>query len=196
MSHATPIAYLVRHGETEWSRLGRHTGLSDIPLTPDGERAARLLTGLLAGQAFSAVWTSPLRRAHRTCDLVGLGDRAVVDGDLVEWDYGDYEGRRSDEIISGHPGWSLFRDGCPGGEGPAQVGARADRVLARLRADRGPVAIFSSGHLLRALAARWLGLDVEHGRLLALGTASLSVLGFEHGDRDPAILRWNQQAAP
>ena len=190
---AVPVVYLVRHGETEWAREGRHTGLSDIPLTTEGEAAARGMTNVLGAFTFAQVWTSPLQRARRTCELAGFGTRAQVEGDLVEWDYGAYEGLRSAEIHRERPEWSLFRDGCPRGEGAAEVGARADRLVQRLRASSGKILIFSSGHLLRVLAARWLGLDPAAGACVALFTASLSVLGYEHGDRDPVILLWNQQ---
>ncbi|HEX3133134.1 MAG TPA: histidine phosphatase family protein [Planctomycetota bacterium] len=193
MSHHTPAVYLVRHGETEWARDGRHTGLSDIPLTAVGEQAAKAMTNTLNGLIINQVWTSPLQRAKRTCELAGFGAQAQTEADLVEWNYGDYEGRRSAEIHRENPTWSVFRDGCPNGEMPAQIGARADRLVARLRTATGATLIFSSGHLLRALAARWLGLPVEAGSTLALSTASLSVLGYEHSDRDPVILLWNQQ---
>ena len=193
MSGATPVLYLVRHGETEWARNGRHTGLTDVPLTEAGEHSARLMTGVLGGLTFTQVWTSPLQRAVRTCELAGFGAQAQTEADLVEWDYGDYDGLRSVDILRERPVWSLFRDGCPNGEGPAQVGARVDRLIQRLRSCPGKTLIFSSGHLLRVLAARWLGLGPDGGRLFALSTASLSVLGYEHGDRDPAILLWNQQ---
>jgi probable phosphoglycerate mutase len=196
MGGATPAAVLVRHGETAWSASGRHTGLTDIALTAAGEDAARRLGGLLAGGAFARVWTSPLQRARRTCELAGFAARALIDADLVEWDYGEYEGLRSAEILAARPGWSLFADGCPGGEDPARVGVRADRVVGRLCAAGGTTLVFASGHLLRVLAARWLGLAPAEGRHLALATASLSVLGWEHGDRDPAILLWNRQPDP
>ncbi len=192
MSSATPAVYLVRHGETTWAREGRHTGLSDIPLTSTGEQAARRMADVLGRLTVTQVWTSPLQRAKRTCELSGFGARAQTEAELVEWDYGDYEGRRSAEIHCDHPTWSVFRDGCPNGETSAQVGARADRLVERLRTNNGATLIFSSGHLLRVLAARWLGLAPEAGRCLALSTASLSVLGYEHGDRDPVILLWNQ----
>jgi broad specificity phosphatase PhoE len=193
MSHHTPAVYLVRHGETEWARDGRHTGLSDIPLTSVGEQAAKDMANTLSGLTVNQVWTSPLQRAKRTCELAGFGARAQTEVDLVEWNYGAYEGRRSTEIHQENPTWSVFHDGCPNGESPIQISARADRLVARLRSATGATLIFSSGHLLRVLATRWLGLPVENGRSLALSTASLSVLGYEHGDRDPVILLWNQQ---
>jgi len=193
MSGPTPAIYLVRHGATEWALNGRHTGLTDIPLLEQGERDARGMGERLAGlgTTFSTVLTSPLQRAHRTCELAGFGAVAVVDHDLVEWDYGAYEGLRSVEIRQRAPDWSLFRDGCPDGESVAEVGARADRVLARLRAVDGVGLVFSSGHFLRVLAARWLGLEPAAGRVLALRTASLSVLGYEHGHVDPVLMLWN-----
>jgi broad specificity phosphatase PhoE len=191
VSDVLPVAYLTRHGETDWSLRGRHTGLTDVPLTERGERDARRLGQRLAGLSFTRVFTSPLRRASRTCELAGFGAVAEVGRDLVEWNYGDYEGLRTPEIRSKRPDWQLFRDGCPNGEQPDQVGARADRVLDRLRAIRGDVLLFSSGHFLRVLAARWLGLEPAAGRLLALGTASLSALGYEHDVAQPAIRLWN-----
>ena len=193
MSSATSVVYLVRHGETEWARNGRHTGLTDIPLTKTGEEAASLIANALANVTFAQVWTSPLQRAKRTCELAGFGARAQTEADLVEWDYGNYEGLRSVEIHQQRPGWLVFNDGCPGGEMPAQVGARVDRLIQRLHSQTGKTLIFSSGHLLRVMAARWLGIKAEDGRHFALSTASLSILGYEHGDRDPAIMLWNHQ---
>jgi probable phosphoglycerate mutase len=186
-----PLVYLARHGETEWSLSGRHTGLTDIPLTPRGEEGARALAAPLDGIAFEQVFTSPLQRAKRTSELAGFGASAAVDSDLVEWDYGNYEGRKTDEIVAERPGWQLFRDGCPGGELPAQVGARADRVIARVRAATGNTLLFSSGHFLRTLAARWLGLPPGDGRLLYLSTATLSTLGYEHSVTEPVLRLWN-----
>src|SRR5437660_445413 len=154
-----PLIYLARHGETAWSLSGQHTGRTDLPLTESGERNARLLGERLKSLTFAKVWTSPLQRAARTCELAGFKSVAEGDHDLLEWDYGHYEGRRSAEIRAEHPGWDLFRDGCPGGETPEQVGVRADAVVKRVRAIDGNVLLFSSGHLLRALAARWLGLQ-------------------------------------
>ncbi|HEY1453378.1 MAG TPA: histidine phosphatase family protein [Roseiarcus sp.] len=187
-----PSVTLVRHGETEWSASGRHTGRTDIPLTEVGERKARALSERLKGAAFDRVFTSPLQRAARTCSLAGFGDGAVVDADLLEWNYGDYEGRITKEILAERPGWLLFRDGCPNGEQPADVGQRADRVIARLRAKDVGAILFSSGHILRVLAARWLGLPPSEGRLFLLGTASVSVLGYEHDKSEPAIALWNE----
>ena len=183
---------LARHGETAWSAAGRHTGRTDVPLSEDGERKARALRDRLAGQTFDRVFTSPLQRAARTCALAGFGDRAVVDDDLLEWDYGDYEGRTTHEILADRPGWLIFRDGCPRGETAAGVGARVDRVIARLRAVDDRAIVFSSAHVLRVLTARWLGLPPSEGRLFKLDTASVSVLAYEHDDRDePVVALWN-----
>ncbi len=191
MSDILPVIYLARHGETAWSLTGQHTGLTDVPLTERGERNARRLGERLAGMAFTKVFTSPLQRAARTCELAGFGAAAEVDCDLVEWNYGDYEGLRTVEIHAAHPDWQLFRDGCPGGESPDQVGARADRVVSRVRAMKGDVLIFSSGHCLRVLAARWLGLEPAAGRFFILNTASVSVLGYENNLCQPVIRQWN-----
>lgn len=188
---ALPNLYLARHGETAWTITGQHTGLTDLPLTPRGEDNARRLGERLEGLTFAAVFTSPLQRAARTCELAGFGAVAQTEPDLVEWNYGRYEGKRSVEIRAEAPDWQLFRDGCPDGESPAQIAARADRVIARLRAVGGDVLCFSSGHILRVLAARWLGLPVDGGRLLLLGTASLSALSYEHSLAEPAIRLWN-----
>jgi broad specificity phosphatase PhoE len=186
-----PFVYLVRHGETEWSLSGQHTGRTDLPLTEEGVRKARGLRERLKGIPFARVFTSPLQRAARTCELAGFGEAAKLDPDLLEWDYGDYEGRKSSEILSQRPGWLLFRDGCPNGEQPADVGARADRVIARLRASDEPAIVFSSGHILRVLAARWLGLAPPEGRLFVLGTTSVSILGYEHDKNEPVLSLWN-----
>ena len=196
MSEALPVVYLARHGETAWSLSGQHTGLTDIPLTERGEHAARRLGARLAGRPFAKVLTSPLQRAARTCELAGFGAAAEVDRDLVEWNYGAYEGRRSVEIHAERPDWDLFRDGCPGGESPDQVGARADRVLSRIRAVEGNALLFSSGHILRVLAARWLELEPGCGRSFMLDTASLSVLGYEHRRSQPVIRLWNDTGFP
>ncbi len=168
MTGILPVIYLVRHGETAWSLTGQHTGLTDVPLTERGERNARRLGERLAGLAFAKVFTSPLQRAARTCELAGFRAAAEVDADLVEWNYGKYEGLRTVEIHAKHPDWQLFRDGCPGGESPVQVGARADHVVSRVREIKGDVLIFSSGHFLRVLAARWLGLESAAGRFFIL----------------------------
>ena len=191
MTNGLPVTYLARHGETAWSLSGQHTGLTDIPLTERGERNAVRLGARLKDSAFAKVFTSPLRRAARTCELAGFGAAAEVDRDLLEWDYGEYEGRRTMDIREERPDWQLFRDGCPGGESPHQVGARADRVVGRVRAVRGDVLVFSSGHFLRVLAARWLGLEAAAGRYFVVGTASLSVLGYEHNLSEPAIQLWD-----
>jgi broad specificity phosphatase PhoE len=181
--------WLVRHGETEWSAAGRHTGRTDLPLTAAGEEAARGLGERLAGTDFARVLTSPLGRARDTCRLAGLSDRAEVLPDLREWDYGDYEGLTTPQIRDRRPGWSLWSDGCPNGESAADVGGRADKVISDVRAGHGPVAVFSHGHMLRVLAARWIGLDPAAGALLALDTASVSVLGYER--EQPVIRHWN-----
>jgi broad specificity phosphatase PhoE len=185
------VVYLARHGETEWSLAGRHTGLTDLSMTARGERNALALGERLRGRRFAQVYTSPLKRAMRTCELAGFQPVAELDRDLVEWDYGEYEGRTTVEIQRERPGWLLFRDGCPGGETPSQVAARADRVLARVRAAPGDVLVFSSGHFLRVLAARWLGLEAATGACFMLSTASLSSLGSEHDGADPVIRSWN-----
>jgi broad specificity phosphatase PhoE len=192
MSESLPVIYLVRHGETAWSLSGQHTGRTDLPLTERGERNARALGERLRGLVFAKVFTSPLQRAVRTCELAGYGGVAEIDPDLVEWDYGQYEGRRTAEIHAERPDWQLFCEGCPGGESPDQIGARADRVVGRVRAVKGDVLVFSSGHFLRVLAARWLGLDAAGGRYLLLSTASLSALGHEHHQAEPAIRLWNE----
>jgi broad specificity phosphatase PhoE len=186
-----PVIYLARHGETAWSVTGQHTGLTDLPLTERGERNALRLRKRLAGLVFAKVLTSPLQRAVRTCELAGFGGAAEVDPDLVEWNYGDYEGVRTAEIHATRPDWQLFRDGCPNGESPQDVGARADRVVSRVRAFKGDVLIFSSGHFLRVFAARWLGLEPFAGKLFMLDTASVSALSYEHDLSSPAIRFWN-----
>jgi len=185
------LIYLARHGETAWSRTGQHTGLTDLPLTEHGEKEARELGHRLAGRTFAKVFTSPLQRAARSRGLAGFGQAAETDPDLVEWNYGKYEGRRTAEIQIEAPDWQLFRDGCPGGETPAQIGARADRMLNRLRAANGNVLVFSSGHFLRVLAARFLGLEPAGGKYFTLSTASLSILGFENNSSQPVIRLWN-----
>jgi broad specificity phosphatase PhoE len=191
MPQTLPVVYLARHGETAWSLSGQHTGLSDIPLTERGERNARQLGKRLQGISFAKVFTSPLQRARRTCELAGFGAVAEVLPDLVEWNYGDDEGRRTDEIRAERPGWNIFRDGGPGGETPTQVGERADRVINKVRAIQGNVLLFSSGHFLRVLAARWLGLAPEAGRYFFLSTASVSILGYEHELTESVIRLWN-----
>ena len=186
-----PVAYLARHAETEWSLSGQHTGLTDKPLTDRGEAHARQLGERLKSLTVAKVFTSPLQRAAKTCELAGFGARAEVDPDLVEWNYGQYEGLTSAEIHKHNPNWQIFRDGCPGGESPAQVAARADRVVARARAVADNVLIFSSGHFLRMVGARWLNLAPTAGELFMLDTASLSGLGYEHTLEHPAVRLWN-----
>jgi probable phosphoglycerate mutase len=183
--------YLARHGETAWSLTGQHTGVTDLPLTERGERNAARLGERLAGLVFAKVLTSPLQRAARTCDLAGFGTVAEIDRDLVEWNYGDYEGLRTAEVHATRPNWDLYRDGCPNGESPEQIGVRADRVVNRVRTIKGNVLIFSSGHFLRALAARWLGLEPVAGKFFMLNTASLSALSYENDLSHPAIQFWN-----
>ena len=191
MSATLPITYLARHGETAWTLTGQHTGRTDIPLTERGESNARRLGERLKRLTFARVFTSPLRRAVRTCELAGFAAVATVDPDLVEWNYGEYEGRRTAEIRAERPDWQLFRDGCPGGEMPDEVGVRADRMVSRVRAAQGDVLLFSSGHFLRVLAARWLGLEPGAGRFFLLSTASLSALGYEHDLTQPVIRLWD-----
>jgi broad specificity phosphatase PhoE len=191
VSETFPIAYLARHGETAWTITGQHTGLTDLPLTVRGEANARRLGARLAGISFAKVFTSPLKRARRTCELAGFGQAAELDHDLVEWDYGRYEGRLTVEILRERPGWQLFRDGCPDGESPEQVGERADRVVARVRQVAGNVLLFSSGHFLRVLATRWIGIAPINGHALMLSTASLSALSYENALSQPAISLWN-----
>ena len=191
MNEVLPIVYLARHGETAWTLSGQHTGLTDLPLTNRGERNARRLEERLRGVTFAQVWTSPLQRATRTCELAGFRAVAESDRDLREWHYGAYEGRRTADIHRERPEWQLFRDGCPGGESPSEVGARADRVVKRVRAVQGDVLLFSSGHFLRVFAARWLGLDAALGRYFLLSTASLSALGYEHDLSQPVIRLWD-----
>src|SRR5262245_45644252 len=191
MSDVLPTVYLARHGETAWTISGQHTGLTDLPLTERGERNARRLGQRLSGLTFARVLTSPLQRAARTCELAGFGAVCRVEPDLLEWNYGEYEGRRSAEIHAARPDWRLFRDGCPGGESPEQVGARADRLVGRIRSLPGDVLLFSSGHFLRVLAARWLGLEPAAGRFFLLSTASLSALSYEHTLSEPAIRLWD-----
>jgi probable phosphoglycerate mutase len=186
-----PIVYLARHGETAWTLSGQHTGLTDLPLTEHGEQNARHLGERLKGFTFAKVFTSPLQRAHRTCELAGFGAVAEIDPDLVEWNYGEYEGLTSAQVHAKRPDWRLFRDGCPGGETVAQIGARADRVVARVRGIEGNVLLFSSGHFLRVLASRWLGLDASAGQYFLLSTAALSQLGYEHDVSEPVIRLWN-----
>jgi probable phosphoglycerate mutase len=194
MTSALPLLYLARHGETAWSVSGQHTGLTDLPLTERGERNAQRLGQRLQGIRVAQVFSSPLLRARRTAELAGFGAQAIIEPDLVEWNYGDYEGKKTAEIRQIRPGWQLFRDGCPNGESVASIGARAGRLIARLRALEGDTLIFSSGHILRVLAARWCGLDASAGRLLYLGTAALCILGYDHDRNEPAIRIWNENS--
>ena len=184
-----PVIWLARHGQTEWSRDHRHTGRTDVPLTPEGEEEARALREPFAAIDLDRVFCSPLGRARETCGLAGLDDRAELRDALLEWDYGDYEGIRSSEIREERPGWLLWRDGCPGGESVADVGGRADSMIAELLEIDGTAAVFAHGHLLRILAARWLGMEPAAGQYFGLGTATLSRLGWEHDYR--VIQRWN-----
>ena len=180
---------LIRHGQTEWSLAGRHTGRTDIPLTDEGRRSAEALRARLAGREFALVLTSPLLRAADTCKLAGLGERAIARDELLEWDYGDYEGLTTPEVREHRPGWLLWRDGCPGGETAGEVGERVDRVIADLREAGGDAAVFAHGHVLRVLAARWLGLAPERGGSFALATAALSAIGYER--ELPVVNLWN-----
>jgi len=193
-SVALPVVVLARHGETAWTLSGQHTGRTDLGLTARGESQARALAERLRDRAFARVFTSPLQRALRTCALAGFESRAEVDPDLVEWDYGRYEGRRTAEILAERPGWQVFRDGCPGGESPTDVATRADRVVGRVRAVGGNVLLFSSAHFLRMVAARWVGLPPAAGAYFVLGTASVSVLGWEHDLSEPVVRQWNEAA--
>jgi probable phosphoglycerate mutase len=192
----TPNLWLVRHGETDWARTGRHTGRTDVPLTERGRDQARELGQRLAGHRFGLVLTSPLSRASDTASLAGFGSEAVADGDLMEWDYGDLEGRTTAEIRAGHPGWTIWRGPWPGGETIEQVAVRADRIVARARSSGPPgdVLVFAHGHLLRVLAARWLGLEPASGGLFALDTGTVSVLGWER--HDPVVQTWNARESP
>ena len=191
MNETFPVVYLARHGETAWTITGQRTGLIDLPLTERGEYNARRLRQRLSGLTFAKVFTSPLQRVVRTCELAGFGSVAQIDRDLIEWDYGEYEGRQTAEILAERPDWELFRDGCPSGELPQQVATRADRVVGRLRAVVGNSLLFSSGHFLRALATRWLGIEPVNGRSLILITASLSALSYEKSLSQPAVMLWN-----
>jgi broad specificity phosphatase PhoE len=186
--------YLIRHGETEWSVSGQHTGMTDIPLTENGRRVAKLLRPLLTKETFALVLTSPLQRARETCELAGLGRCAEIDRDLMEWNYGDYEGLTTQQIHATRPEWMVFIDGCPGGESPEQVGARIDRVIVRVRAAEGHVALFGHGHAFRVFAARWLRLQAADGGHFLLDTATLSIMSDYRGI--PAVKRWNVALAP
>src|SRR5574341_261908 len=181
--------FIVRHGETEWSLSGQHTGTTDIPLTEHGRQVARLLRPILAKESVALALTSPLQRAQETCRLTGFGDVAKVEPDLVEWNYGRYEGLTPAQIHVTAPGWLIFRDGCPGGEQPEEIGARVDRVIAKVRAVEGNVALFAHGHVFRVLAARWLGLPALAGQHFLLDTATMTILSYYRGV--PAIKQWN-----
>jgi probable phosphoglycerate mutase len=192
MKEVLPVVYLARHGETAWTLSGQYTGFTDLPLTERGERNARRLEERLGGLTFAKVFTSPLQRARRTCELAGFGAVAEIDENLVEWNYGDYEGRHSADVHSERPDWELFRDGCPGGESPAEAAARADRVVSRVCAVPGDVLLFSSGHFIRVIATRWIGLEVTaNARRFMLSTASLSAVGYEKELSRPVIRLWN-----
>jgi len=192
MTEVFPIVYLARHGETGWTISGQYTGLTDLPLTERGERNAHRLEERLRGLTFAKVFTSPLQRARRTCELAGFGAVAEIDPDLVEWNYGDYEGRRSADVHKERPDWELFRDGCPGGESSSEVSARADSAIKRIRAIEGNVLVFSSGHFIRVLATRWIGLEVTvNAKRFMLSTASLSAVGYEKEMSRPVIRLWN-----
>jgi probable phosphoglycerate mutase len=181
--------FAIRHGETAWSLSGQHTGTTDIPLTDNGRRLAERMRPVLAKEAFALVLCSPMQRARETCELAGLGNKALMDHDLAEWNYGEYEGLTPRQIHESAPGWLIFRDGCPGGESPEEVAARADRVIARARAAEGDAALFAHGHVLRVLAARWIGLPAGSGQHFLLDTGTLCVLGYY---RDiPAVKVWN-----
>ena len=191
MSETLPIVYLVRHGETAWSLSGQHTGLTDLPLTENGRANASRLGPRLRSLGPLEIRTSPLQRAVQTCQIAGFFDQATADPDLVEWNYGDYEGRTTAEIRANNPDWQLFRDGCPGGESPTQIGARADRLVNRLRGSASNSLLFSSRHFLAVLTARWLGLETGCGRFFPFDTASLSALGYEHTRQEPVIRLFN-----
>ena len=191
MSHALPVLHLVRHGEPAWTLSGQHTGRTDLPLTDQGERQARALDARLSALRFECVLSSPLQRARRTAELAAPGWRIEFDDDLTEWDYGAYEGRRTADIEVERPGWRLFRDGCPNGETLDSIGARADRVIGRIRARGGNVLLFAHREILRILAVRWIGLAAIEGRRLLLATASLSLLGYDHDLTEPVIHAWN-----
>src|SRR5271157_6283374 len=191
MSEPLQIVYLARHGETAWSLSGQHTGLTDLPLTDHGKSNAVRLGQRLKGLTFAKVFTSPLQRASLTAKLAGFGEVAEVNPDLLEWNYGQYEGLTTKEIHAQRPGWELFRDGCPGGESPDQIAARADRVISRVRAVNGNVLLFSSGHFLRVLGARWIELEPSGGRYFLLSTASLSAVSYERNLSQPVVRLWD-----
>lgn len=186
-----PKIYLARHGETIWSLSGQHTGMTDIPLTEQGEKNAKQLGKRLHETSFAKVFSSPLQRALKTCELAGFGNMVIPDPLLEEWNYGDYEGRTTTEIQQTQPEWFIFRDGCPGGETPAQVANRCDQMIEKMKAINDNILIFAHAHILRMLTTRWLGLAAEAGRLYFLSTASLSILGYEHNLSEPVIRLWN-----
>lgn len=191
MPHPEQQIYAIRHGETEWSLSGQHTGVTDIPLTENGKRLANLLHPVLAKKSFSLVLTSPLQRAKETCKLSGLGDQAEEDLNLMEWNYGEYEGLTSEQIHKKTPGWLIFTDGAPGGETPEQVGKRADHIIKRAKAATGNVALFAHGHILRVLVARWIALPAAAGQNFVLDTGTLNILSYYRGS--PAVKTWNAQ---
>jgi broad specificity phosphatase PhoE len=189
MARKDQKVYLVRHGETEWSLSGQHTGVTDISLTENGRAAARFLQPILAEESFALILTSPLHRARETCELAGFGDRAHVETDLMEWNYGEYEGLTPQQIHAKRADWMIFRDGCPSGESPEQIGARVDRVIAKAHATDGNVALFAHGHVFRVLVARWIGLSSRAGQHFLLNTATLNILGYYRDT--PALKIWN-----
>jgi len=191
MSQLLPEIHVIRHGETAWTETRRHTGLTDIPLTERGEQQARRLGEHVRGRKYAHVFTSPLQRAKRTCELAGFSAAAQIDPDLVEWNYGEYDGLTTEEILKRRPGWQLFREGCPKGESVAEVGSRADLVIGRVRALDDDTLLFSSGHFMRVFAARWLGVDASCGCFFLLSTTTLSVLGYDHDKSEPVIRLWN-----
>jgi len=197
MASALPRLYLARHGDTAWTDSHQHTGRTDLPLNERGEEHARQIGARLRRFSFSHVFTSPLQRASKTCELAGFGAGAEVDQDLIEWDYGRFEGKLTSDVLKERPGWELYRDGCPDGEAPGDVAARADRFIARVRGMTGDVLAFSSGHIIRMIAARWLGVPPAAGRFFFCDPASVGVLGFEHDSRDQPIIRlWNYVSEP
>jgi broad specificity phosphatase PhoE len=193
MSESQQRLFLVRHGDTEWADAHRHTGMADVPLTGSGEQQARALAARLEGTQFARVFSSPLERASKTCELSGFANVAELDHDLVEWDYGDYEGRTTHEIREQHQHWNIFNDGCPNGETIQDVARRADRFIAKVRAVQGDVIAFSSWHISRVIAARWLGLNPQAGKYFLASTAAIGILGYEHDENEPAIVLWNDQ---
>jgi len=197
MSSDLPKLYLARHGDTAWTDSHQHTGRTDLALNVRGEEHARQLGERLRGFSFVRIFTSPLQRASKTCELAGFGVGAEVDNDLIEWDYGRFEARRTSDVLKEWPRWELYRDGCPGGESPEDVAMRADRFLARVHSINGDVLAFSSGHIIRMIAARWCGLTPAAGRVFFCRPASVGLLGFEHDSRDQPIIRlWNYVSEP